>query len=61
LRFLISEVPLKSVRTDPQNIDDSIASAYRGTSLTRNSLPLGTYSSICLGPYDGPREGEGFL
>ena len=32
---------------------------YRGTSLTRISLPLGTYSSICLGPYSGPRGGGG--
>jgi len=27
----------------------------------RNSLPLGTHSSICLGSYGGPREGGGFL
>ena len=33
----------------------------RGTSLIRNSLPLGTYSSICLGPYSGPRGGGRFL
>ena len=31
--------------------------AYRGTSLIRNSPPPGTYSSICLGPYGGPRGG----
>ena len=30
---------------------------YRETSLIRNSLPLGTYSSICLGPYGGPGGG----
>ena len=34
---------------------------YRGTTLIRNSLPLGTYSSICLGPYGGPRGGGCFL
>ena len=28
-----------------------------GTSLISNSLPLGTYRSICLGPYGGPRGG----
>ena len=27
---------------------------YKGTSLIRSSLPVGTYSSICLGPYGGP-------
>jgi hypothetical protein len=33
---------------------------YRGTLLMRNSLPLGAYSSICLGPYGGPRgRGDG--
>ena len=31
---------------------------YRGTSLIRNSLPLRTYSSICLGPY-GCSRGRG--
>ena len=30
---------------------------YRGTSLIRNRAPLGPYSSICLGPYCGPRGG----
>ena len=34
---------------------------YRGTSLIRNCLPLGTYSIICLGPYGGPRGVGGFL
>ena len=34
-----------------------VMTRYRGTSLKRNSRPLGTYSSICLGPYCGPREG----
>ena len=34
---------------------------YRGTSLIRNRPPLGPYSSICLGPYGGPRGGGGFL
>ena len=34
---------------------------YRGTLPIRNSLPLGTYSSICIGPYGGPRGGGGFL
>jgi len=29
---------------------------YRGTSLIRNSPPLGFYGSRCLGPYAGPRE-----
>ena len=28
---------------------------YRGTSLIRKRPPLGTYCSICLGPYGGPR------
>ena len=35
--------------------------AYRGTSLITNRRPLGPYSSICLGPYGGPRGGGGFL
>ena len=30
---------------------------YRGTSLIRNSLPLGSYGRACLGPYGGPRRG----
>ena len=34
---------------------------YKGISLIRNSPPLGTYSSICLGPYGGPGGGGGFL
>ena len=34
---------------------------YRGTSIIRNSLSQGTYSSICLGPYGGPRGGGRFL
>ena len=34
---------------------------YRGTSLIRNSLPLGIYSSICLGPYGVPGGGGSFL
>jgi hypothetical protein len=34
---------------------------YRGTSLIKNSLPQETCSSICLGPYGGPRGGGGFL
>ena len=31
------------------------------TSLIRNSPPLRPYSSICLGPYGGPRGGGQFL
>jgi hypothetical protein len=34
---------------------------YRGTSLIRNSPPLETCSSICLGPYGGHRVKGGFL
>jgi hypothetical protein len=34
---------------------------YRGTSLTRDSLPLEIYSSIFLGPYGGPSGGGRFL
>ena len=34
---------------------------YGGTSLIRNRLPLGTYSSMSLGPYDGPRGGGGAI
>ena len=34
---------------------------YRGTSLIRNSTSSETYSSICLGPYGGPRGGGLFL
>ena len=33
---------------------------YRRASLIRNSFLLGTYSSICLGPYGGPRGGGRF-
>ena len=36
-------------------------STHRGTWPIRNSLLLGTYSSICLGPYGGPRGRELFL
>ena len=38
-----------------------LCKGYRGTSLTRTSLPVGPYSSICLGPYGGPRGGCCFL
>ena len=31
---------------------------YRGTSLLGNRLPLGPYSSTCLGPYGDPRGGS---
>ena len=31
---------------------------YRGTSLIRNTAPVGPYSSICPGPHGGPG-GEG--
>ena len=34
---------------------------YKGTSLIRNRLPLGPYSSICLGSYGGPGGGGRFL
>jgi len=34
---------------------------YRGTSLIRNSAPLGPYSSICLGLYGVPSGGGCFL
>ena len=34
---------------------------YRGTSLIRNRPPLGTYSSICLGPHGAPSGGGLFL
>ena len=34
---------------------------YRGTSPISNSIPLGSYSSICLGPSGGPRGGGRFL
>ena len=37
------------------------AGTYRGTSLTRNSFPFGTYSNIFLEPYGGPKGGGGFL
>ena len=40
---------------------DPSQAPYWGTSLIRNSLPLGTYSSMCLGPYDGPGGGGMFL
>jgi hypothetical protein len=33
---------------------------YRGTSLTRNSLPLETYNNKCSGPYGDPRGGGVF-
>ena len=33
---------------------------YKGPSPMRKSLPLRSYSSICLGPYGGPR-GGGFF
>ena len=32
---------------------------YRDTSLIRTPPPVGHYSSICLGPYGGPRGGAG--
>jgi len=41
--------------------DSNVSGRYRGTSLIRNCLPLGTYSSICLGPYGGPWGGWGGL
>ena len=34
---------------------------HRGTSLIRNRLPLGPYSSIYLGLYGFPSGGGGFL
>jgi hypothetical protein len=34
---------------------ECVSNSYGGTLLIRHSLPLGTYSSICLGPYGGPR------
>ena len=32
---------------------------YMGPSLVRNRVPLGPYSSICLGPYGGPKRAGG--
>ena len=34
---------------------------YGATSLIRKRLPLGPYSSICLGSYGGPKGGGSFL
>ena len=40
---------------DGKNVKGGVVRVeYRGTSLIRNSPPVGTYSSICLGPYGGP-------
>ena len=53
----------KDVVSDPANVVDRqvLPKPYRGTSLIRNTPLLGPYSSICLGPYGGPRGGGGFL
>ena len=32
---------------------------YRGTSLITSNSPVGPYGRLCLGPYGGPRGGEG--
>jgi len=56
----LSRAPWHSAFQQPVPAPRSRAN-YRGTSLIRNSPPLGTYSSICLGPYGGPGGGGGFL
>ena len=32
-----------------------LAPPYRGTSLTRNRLPVGPHRKVCLGPYGDTR------
>jgi len=49
---------LLSVRTRSWT---SARAPYRGTSLIRNHLPLGAYSSICLGPFGSPGGGGRLL